>query len=113
MEQIDSTTYKVMAGENITLTIVAHKVDEKVAVAFGLQGAIGPDPHDPQIYKFRITSSPMSQFADIECEFAAVDPDSAFFQLFVQGDHGGGKFIGPSIRKLDGDNNTNLQFTIA
>lgn len=113
MQQVDSETYKVKSGEDITVTVVAHKVDEKVTLSFSKQGAIDPDSEDPLVFTFTIASAPVSQFADIECEFADADPDDAFFQVFVKGSKGGGKFVGPSIRKSDDDPSSNIQFTIA
>jgi hypothetical protein len=111
MEQVDSETFNVTAGETITLTIVAHKVDEDVAVSFA-GGAVGPDADDPQNFIFKIAKKPISQFADIECHFSSSDDDASFYQFFVQGSNGGGQFTSASIRKADSDWDTNLQFTI-
>jgi len=112
MEQVDSETYNVSSGETITLTVVAHKVDEDVVVSFSGRG-IDPDSDDPASYTFKIVSKPPSQFADIECHFSSKDDDTSFYQFFVQGSKGGGKFTSSSIRKQDSDWDTNLQFTIA
>jgi hypothetical protein len=112
MEQVDSETFNVSAGETITLTVVAHKVDEDVVVSFAGSG-VDPDSGDPSTFTFKIAKKPQSQFADIECHFSSSDDDTSFYQFFVQGSEGGGQFTSSSIRKADNDWDTNLQFTIA
>jgi hypothetical protein len=112
MKQVDSETFNVVAGEIVTLTIVAHKVDEDVVVSFA-GNEVAANPDDPQTFLFEIANKPVSQFADIECHFSSTDDDLSFYQLFVQGSNGGGKFTSASIRKVDSDWDTNLQFTIA
>jgi len=112
MEQVDSETFNVSAGETITLTVVAHQVADDEVVSFSGQ-EVEPDPNDPTIYTFKIANKPPSQFADIECHFSSSDADTSFYQFFVQGSNGGGKFTSSSIRKQDSDWDTNLQFTIA
>jgi len=109
MEQVDSETYNVSIGEEITLTIVAHKVAEDVVVSFSGK-EVSPSPEDPSIYTFKIVSNPRSQFVDIECHFSSQDADDSFYQFFVEGSSG--KFTSSSIRKLNIDWDTNLQFTI-
>lgn len=111
MEQVDSETFNVAVGETITLTVVAHKVDEDVVVSFSGK-AVDPDSDDPTAFLFKIASKPQSQFADIECHFSSADDDTSFYQFFVQGSKGGGQFTSSSIRKQDSDWDTNLQFTI-
>jgi len=111
MEQVDSETFNVAAGEAITLTIVAHRVGQDVVVSFA-GTEVNPDPNDQQSFVFQISNKPVSQFADIECHFSSGDDDASFYQFFVQGSSGGGQFTSASIRKADSDWDTNLQFTI-
>src|SRR6266567_6815114 len=108
MEQVDSETFNVSAGEAITLTVVAHQVDEDLVVSFAGRG-IDPDPDASATYTFEIANKPPSQFADIECHFSSSDADTSFYQFYVQGSKGGGKFTSSSIRKQDSDWDTNLQ----
>lgn len=111
MQQVDSADYNVTQGENVTLTVIAHSVNEDIAVS--LDGnAQTPTSHRPAIYKFSIVKATGAQFLVIECHFAASDDDLAFYQFSVQGSNGGGQFNAGSIRKADRDWEAVLQFTL-
>ena|ERR1700694_4973170 len=111
MKQTDSGHYDVVAAENITLTIESHKVAEDLAVS--LDGAtLNASSHKPAVYLFSITKTTGAQFIDINCHFSAPDPDDSYYQFFVEGSKGGGKFNASSIRKKDSDWEAVLQFTL-
>lgn len=111
MKQTDTGHYDVVQGEKVTLTIVANKINEDVAVS--LDGStLNPTSSAPLVYKFSITKSAGAQFVDIQCHFTAADPSDGFYQFFVQGDKSGGRFNASSIRKSDSDWEAILQFTL-
>ena len=111
MKQTDSGHYDVVNEENITLTIEANNVNEDLAVS--LDGTtLSASSHNPAVYRFEITKTKGAQFIDIECHFSAVDPDDAYYQFYVEGDKGGGRFNASSIRKPDSDWEAVLQFTL-
>jgi hypothetical protein len=111
MNQTDSGHYDVIVGEVITLEIESHQVAENLAVS--LDGAtLNPTSHAPAVYQFNITKNSGAQFVDINCHFSAPDPDIAYYQFYVQGSNGGGKFNASSIRKQDSDWEAVLQFTL-
>jgi hypothetical protein len=111
MKQTDSGHYDVVTGENVTLTIEANKVAEDLAVS--LDGTtLNPKSHNPASYIFPITNNAGAEFIDIQCHFSAADPNDAYYQFYVQGSSGGGKFNASSIRKQDSDWEAVLQFTL-
>lgn len=111
MKQIDTGHYDVVTREDITLTIEAHKVAEDLAVS--LDGStLSPSSHNPAIYGFPITKTAGAQFIVIECHFSAADPNDAYYQFYVEGSKGGGKYNASSIRKQDSDWEAVLQFTL-
>ncbi len=111
MKQTDSGHYDVVTNEKITLTIEAFKVNEDLAVS--LDGTtLNATSHAPAVYNFAITKTTGAQFIDINCHFSAPDPDDAYYQFWVQGSNGGGKFNASSIRKQDCDWEAVLQFTL-
>jgi len=102
MQQVDSDTYNVIQSEDVTLTVVAHTVNEDLAVS--LDGATVPKTSSrPAVYKFSITKAADSQFLVIACHFTAADADNAFYQFTLEGSKGGGPFNGGSVRKADSD----------
>ena len=111
MKQIDTGHYDVSNGEKVTLTIEAYQVAEDLAVS--LDGAtLKPRSHAPAVYVFDISKDTGAQFIDIACHFSAPDPDDAYYQFYVEGDGGGGKYNASSIRKQDCDWEAVLQFTL-
>lgn len=111
MNQTDSGHYDVIVGEAITLTIESHQVAEDLAVS--LDGAtLNATAHNPALYQFTITKNNGAEFVDINCHFSASDPATAYYQFYVQGSNGGGKFNASSIRKQDSDWESVLQFTL-
>jgi len=111
MQQTDTGHYDVVQGEDVTLTIVANKVNEDVAVS--LDGkTLPPKSSGPLVYTFTVTKSVGAHFIDIQCHFTSADPNDAFYQFFVQGSKGGGKFNASSVRKTDSEWEADLQFTL-
>ncbi|MGC2694780.1 MAG: hypothetical protein WA738_03235 [Candidatus Angelobacter sp.] len=111
MNQTDTGHYEVVKGEDVTLTIVANKVNEDVAVS--LDGnTLNPASSRPLVYNFTVTKTTGAQFIDIQCHFTAADPSDAFYQFSVQGSKGGGKFNASSVRKTDSEWEADLQFTL-
>jgi hypothetical protein len=101
MQQIDSDTYNVVQGEDVTLTGVAHTVNEDLAVS--LDGTTVPKSSSrPAIYKFTITKAADAQFLVISCHFTAGDAPNAFYQ-FSLASKDGGSFNAGSVRKADSD----------
>ncbi len=111
MRQTDTGHYDVVNGEVVTLTIVANKIAEDVAAS--LDGAtLAPSSTGPLVYTFPVTKTQGAHFIDIQCHFSAPDPDDGYYQFFVQGSEGGGRFNASSIRKTDSDWEAVLQFTL-
>ena len=111
MKQVDTGHYDVNAGEQITLTVEAHKVSEDLAVS--LDGnTLAKASNNPATYVFAISPGVDAHFIDINCHFSALDPDDAFFQFNVQSSSGGGTFNASSVRKLEDDWEAVLQFTL-
>jgi hypothetical protein len=111
MKQTDSGHFDVASGERITLTIEAYKVNENLAVS--LDGAtLNPSSHNPAVYQSNIEKTAGAQFIDINCHFSAPDPDDSYYQFYVEGSEGGGRFNASSIRKQDSDWEAVLQFTL-
>jgi hypothetical protein len=111
MQQIDSGHYDVSKGENITLSIVANKVNEDVAVS--LDGNTLPATSDhPLVYNFPVTKAVGAHFIDIECHFTAADAPDAYYQFLVSGSNGGGQCNAGSIREADNDWEAVIQFTL-
>jgi len=102
MNQTDSGHYDVIVGEGIIVTIESYQVADDLAVS--LDGAtLNPTSHNPAVYQFKVTKNSGAQFVDINCHFSAPDPDAAYYQFYVEGSNGGGKFNASSIRKRDSD----------
>lgn len=111
MQQIDSDTYNVANGENITLTVVAHMVNEDLAVS--LDGTpVAKSSSRPAIYKFAITKATGAQFLVIACHFSAADDPNAFYQFSLEGSGGGGVFNAGSVRKADSDWDSTKEFRL-
>jgi hypothetical protein len=111
MQQVDSADYNVIPGENVTLTIVAHTVNEDIAVSWDGTPVVASS-HRPAVFHFSITKASGAQFLVIECHFTATDASGAYYQFSVQGSNGGGSFNAGSIRKADNDWESVLQFTL-
>jgi hypothetical protein len=111
MNQIDTGHYNVVQGEVVTLTIVANKVNEDVAVSLDGNSQTPASTH-PLVYNFPVTAPTGAQFIDIECHFTSQDNKAAYYQFYVQGSKGGGKFNASNIRKTDGDWEADLQFAL-
>jgi len=102
MQQVDSDTFNVVQGEDVTLTVVAHTVNEDLAVS--LDGATVPKASSrPAIYNFSITKTTDSQFLVIACHFTAADAPNSSYQFTLEGSKGGGPFNGGSVRKASSD----------
>lgn len=102
MNQITRSIYLVKPGEVVTVEIEATKVGN--FATFSLDGAsLKPLPGvSPLTYTFTVTAAPgFDHFGIISCHFPTIAPDDAFFQIFVSGSMGGGRFTGSDIRKTD------------
>jgi hypothetical protein len=111
MNQVDTGHYDVIAGEQITLTVEAHKVAENLAVS--LDGnTLAKTSNNPATYVFLIAAGAGAHFIDTNCHFSSLDPDDAYFQFFVQSSSGGGPFNASSVRKQEDDWEAVLQFTL-
>ena len=111
MQQIDLSTYEVEDGEEVTVEIVAIQVGN--FSAFTLDGEeMEEEPGtDPKTYKFIVTvGQHLTHFGNVSCLFPEDAPDEAMFKIFVSGDMGGGRFIGPDIKKTDASPDCDLDF---
>ncbi|MCA1616792.1 MAG: hypothetical protein LC800_22445 [Acidobacteria bacterium] len=111
MIQLDANTYKVEAGEQVTVEIVAIQVVD--SSAFTLDGVLQfPEPGiSPKTYTFFVSVGPgLTHFGNVSCLFPNAAPDKAKFQIFVSGDMGGEIFTGPDIRKTDVSPDSDLEF---
>lgn len=102
MKQITRSIYTVQPGEHVTVEIEATKVGN--FATFALDGEfLKPLPGvSPLTYNFTVSvGSGFDQFGIISCHFPTSAPDDAFFQIFVSGSMGGGRFTGSDIKKTD------------
>lgn len=112
MQQITPSIYRVGAGENITLEIVATGVGN--FTIFVVDGQLIPSVpgSDPQTFQpFTVTVGPGStHFGRVDGHFPASAPANASYQLFLTGDLGGGRMTGPDIQKGDITGAVGLEF---
>lgn len=111
MQQITRSIYVVTTGENATVEIEATLVGNFATLS--LDGKM-IDPLvgvTPLTYRFPITVTPgFDHFGIVSVHFPTAAPDDAFFQIFVSGSAGGGRFTGSDIKKTDLSWSRSLEF---
>lgn len=111
MQQITRAIYVVTSGEDVTVEIDATKVGNFATLA--LDGKmIDPLPGvTPLTFQFRVTVNPgFDHFGMVSVHFPTTAPSDAFFQIFVSGSAGGGRFTGSDIKKTDLSFSRGLEF---
>lgn len=111
MQQITRSIYVVNQGENVTVEIEATKVGN--FAVFSVDGEMkNPVPGVvPLTYRFAVTVGPgFDHFGVVTCHFPPAAPDDAFFQVFVSGSGGGGRFTGSDIKKIDPIKSRSVEF---
>ncbi|SRR5258708_154283 len=99
MTQIDTTTYSVTVGENVTVEVQAFHTGNFVQVF--LNGAEKqPSTLNPPTFVLPMAGANGIDSARVSCQFANEAPDNAHYQLFFTGSGGGGKFTGSDIIKV-------------
>ena len=95
MTKINAAKYSVKKNENITVRVSAVSTAPFASVS--LDGKVlAPVPAAPFTYTFPITGKDGDeQGLDFAGAFDAAAPADAHYELFVQGDQGGGEFAGP------------------
>ena len=111
MQQITRSIYVVTNGETVTVEIDATKVGNFATLA--LDGKmIDPLPGvTPLTFRFPVTVTPgFDHFGMVSVHFPTTAPQDAFFQIFVSGSAGGGRFTGSDIKKTDLSFSRGLEF---
>ena len=102
MNQITRSIYVVSTGEIVTIEIDATKVGNFATLSFDGK-MIDPLPGvTPLTFQFTVTVTPgFDHFGMVSVHFPPTAPSDAFFQIFVTGSGGGGRFTGSDIKKTD------------
>lgn len=110
MQQVTRAIYLVDDGEVVTLEIEATKVGN--FASFVVDGdAKSPISTTPLTYRFTVALPPgNTHHGMISCFFPKAAPDDAFYQVFVSGSGGGGRFKGSDIAKADADWMRGIEF---
>jgi hypothetical protein len=110
MQQVTRAIYLVDDKEVVTVEIEATKVGN--FASFVVDGdPKSPISTTPLTYRFTVALDPgNTHHGMISCFFPKVAPDDAFFQVFVSGSAGGGRFTGSNIKKTDADWMRGIEF---
>jgi hypothetical protein len=102
MNQITRSIYVVTTGEIVTVEIDATKVGNFATLS--IDGKM-MDPLagvTPLTFQFPVTvAAGLDHFGIVSVQFPTAAPNDAFFQIFVSGSGGGGRFTGSDIKKTD------------
>ena len=95
MKQINAAKYSVTKGENVTVRVASIATGTFHSAAIDGK-VLAPATTAPLTYTFPTTGQVGSeQDFDFTGAFDAAAPASARYELYVQGDQGGGEFVGP------------------
>ena len=110
MQQVTRAIYLVDDQEVVTVEIEATKVGN--FASFVVDGdAKSPTSTTPLTYRFTVAlSHGNTHHGMISCFFPKAAPDDAFYQVFVSGSGGGGRFKGSDIEKADADWMRGIEF---
>lgn len=113
MEQTSVVSYNVGPGEDVTVEIVAMETAN--TGSFVVDTACQLIMNEPRTYEFHVVKGPgETHFGAVRGAFHGpepTDPDSdPRFETFFTGSLGGGRFIGPIIRRSDPDHLWDLTF---
>jgi hypothetical protein len=112
MQQKSPSVYRVGAGENITLEIEAIGTGNfSIFAVDGQKIDSIPGTEPKQFEPFTATLGPgFTHFGRVEVHFPDDAADDARYQLFLTGDQGGERFIGPDVLKSDVTGAVGLEF---
>jgi hypothetical protein len=111
MKRINVNTYEVEGGEEVTVEIVAIQVGDSSAFTLDATERDAEAGLSPKTYKFTVSVGPrLAHFGNVSCLFPKSAPDQAAFHVFLTGDRGGGRFIGPVIKKTHASRDRDLEF---
>ena len=110
MQQVTRAIYLVDDKEVVTVEIEATKVGN--FASFVVDGeAKSPISTTPLTYRFTVAVLlGNTHHGMISCFFPKAAPDDAFYQVFVSGSGGGGRFTGSDIEKTDADWMRGIEF---
>ncbi|MDT7543197.1 MAG: hypothetical protein QOE33_3101 [Acidobacteriota bacterium] len=117
MKKVDSVTYEVRHGENITIKVTPKNFGSSLssvsAVLDGGEFAPKPGTEDTPVYPFCVTK-PVDEIHTVimEMNFIAGSPDAALYEVVISGKNDQGCPCGFTIEKADQNLEPAIDFVV-